>query len=186
MPQFKIEQIALSIPDAAAAQAFLEKIGLTEWFADRVVANGFVFNESEVKGFSAPCKNHADLRFNYQAGNGSDSGAGKPLELEILDYVRGDNWISENVDEGSAHHDQVSHLGMHVSMQELFEWRKFFKEEGIQIAQSVTTESHTNPAIAGKRRYVYEIYDTRPIIGVDLKFIVRMNPDLTPYVGESK
>lgn len=186
MPQFKIEQIALSIPDAAAAQAFLEKIGLTEWFADRVVATGVVFPASEYKGYDYEVQNHADLRFNYQAGNGTDAAAGKPLELEVLDYVKGDSWISENIQNGDAHENQACHLGMHVTMTELLEWQKFFRSEGISIAQSVTTDSHTNPAIAGKRRYAYEIYDTRSIIGIDLKFIVRLNPDLTPYIGESK
>ena len=70
---------------------------------------------------------------------------------------------------------------MRVTAAELAEWRKFFKEEGIQVAQEVVTDSHTNPNIAGQRRYNYVIFDTREIIGVDLKFIVRLNQDGTPY-----
>jgi hypothetical protein len=35
------------------------------------------------------------------------------------------------------------------------------------------TISHTNPVIAGKRWYTYVIFDTRSILGIDLKFIVR-------------
>lgn len=175
MPQFKIEQIALSIPDAKAAEAFLAKIGLSEWFHDHVVASGFVFGRSGT--------NEADLRFNYQAGNGSDSGAGKPLELEILDYTKGDNWIDDNIDNLLASQDQVSHLGMHVTNDQLVEWRAFFAAEGIDVAQEVVTDSHTNPHIDGQRRYNYVIFDTRDIIGVDLKFIVRLNQDGTPYNG---
>lgn len=184
MPKFKIEQIAVSIPDAAAAQEFLSKIGLTEWFHDHVIATGKVFPDAsgrDGRGYSGDCTNEADLRYNYQAGNGSDQGAGKPLELEILDYTEGHNWIEENVDYSEAHENQVSHLGMHVTAQELVEWDEFFKSEGVQLAQSVITDSHTNPHIAGKRRYNYAIYDTRGIIGVDLKFIVRLNQDGTPY-----
>ena len=45
------------------------------------------------------------------------------------------------------------------------------------MAQEVFTESHTNPVIAGKRSYNYVIFDTREILGVDLKFIVRINKD---------
>lgn len=176
MPHFKIEQIALSIPDAVAAQEFLEKIGLTEWFHDHVVASGAVFGQGNLT-------NHADLRFNYQAGNGSDSGAGKPLELEILDYTKGVNWIEENIDNGDASADQVSHLGMHVTAEELLEWRAFFQNEGVEVAQEVITDTHTNPHIAGQRRYNYVIFDTRAIIGVDLKFIVRLNQDGTPYTA---
>lgn len=172
MPKFKIEQIAISIPDAAKAQAFLEKIGLTEWFHDHVVATGQVFPGSRC-GTKGVATNEADLRFNYQAGNGSDEGAGKPLELEILDYTKGANWIDVNIDNEWANQDQVSHLGMHVTAKELDEWYKFFADEGINIAQVVNTDSHTNPAIKDSRRYTYAIFDTRGIIGVDLKFIVR-------------
>lgn len=185
MPKFKIEQIALSIPDAKRAQEFLSKIGLSEWFHDHVVATGEVFPNSvgDARGYDVELTNEADLRYNYQAGNGSDQAANKPLELEILDYTKGRNWIEENVDYGHSHEDQVSHLGMHVTEEELVEWRKFFEEEDVLLAQSVITDSHTNPHIAGKRRYKYEIYDTRGIIGVDLKFIVRLNQDGTPYYG---
>lgn len=175
MPQFKIEQIALSVPNAARAQDFLAKVGLSEWFHDHVVANGKVFHDHAFKGCPIDQQNEADLRFNYQAGNGADDGAGKPLELEILDYTTGFNWIKENIDFGDAHSCQVSHLGMHVSAEELVEWRKFFEAEGIQVAQEVVTESHTNEHIAGKRWYNYVIFDTREIIGVDMKFIVRLD-----------
>lgn len=181
MPHFKIEQIALSIPDAQRAQDFLAKIGLTEWFHDHVVATGDVFSSYREDGLHDGVTNEADLRFNYQSGNGTDGGAGKPLELEILDYTNGINWIGENVKDGYAHENQVSHLGMHVTFEELAEWHKFFESEGIHIAQEVVTDSHTNPNIAGQRRYNYVIFDTREIIGVDLKFIVRLNQDGTPY-----
>lgn len=173
MPAFKIEQIALSIPNAQRAQDFLAKIGLTEWFHDHVVAKGHVFQEHPYKGSHDEETNEADLRFNYQAGNGSDDGAGKPLELEILSYTKGENWIEENVSELDAHENQVSHLGMHVTAEELEGWRDFFYAEDISVAQEVNTESHTNPAIKDTRRYKYVIFDTRDIIGVDLKFIVR-------------
>ena len=175
MPHFKIEQIALSIPGAQRAQNFLAKIGLTEWFHDHVVATGRVFEADDFKGRRGDCTNEADLRFNYQAGNGADDGAGKPLELEILDYTNGFNWIEENVDYADAHECQVSHLGMHVTAEELVEWRKFFASENIDVAQEVVTESHTNEHIAGKRWYNYVIFDTREIIGVDMKFIVRLD-----------
>jgi hypothetical protein len=63
---------------------------------------------------------------------------------------------------------------MHCTADELLKWRKFFRDRGIQIAQEVFTDSHSNPAIAGKRSYNYVIFDTRKILGVDLKFIVRI------------
>lgn len=169
--KFQIQQIALSVPYSKLAEEFLAKVGLTEWFHDRVVANGKVFG---IEG-----QNEAHLRFNYQAGSGADSEAAKPLELEILDYTKGNSWISDNIDKGNAHPEQVSHLGMHVTAEELVGWRKFMEDEGIRVAQEVVTESHTNPVIADSRRYNYVIFDTRGLIGVDLKFIVRL-----PYTPE--
>jgi hypothetical protein len=67
----------------------------------------------------------------------------------------------------------ASHIGMHCTEDELLDWTKFFTSRGIQIAQQVNTQSHTNPVIAGKRFYTYTIFHTRPILGIDCKFIVR-------------
>ena len=67
----------------------------------------------------------------------------------------------------------VSHLGMHVTEDELLEWRKFFAGRKIFVAQELHTDSHSNPVIAGKRWYHYVIFETRHILGVDVKFIVR-------------
>ena len=53
----------------------------------------------------------------------------------------------------------------------------FFANRDIEVAQEVFTDSHTNPVIAGKRSYNYVIFDTKNILGVDLKFIVRINKD---------
>ena len=66
---------------------------------------------------------------------------------------------------------------MHCTADELLGWRDFFKKRDIPVAQEVVTESHTNPVIAGKRTYNYVIFDTKEILGVDVKFIVRKNHD---------
>jgi hypothetical protein len=150
--KFIIEQVALCPKDPAAAIELLSAIGLSEWARDHVVANGRVYD--------APGRNHADLAFNYQAT--SD----KPLELEVLHYTDGPNWMAAN---GPS----ASHLAMHVTNDELIDWEKLFSARGIGIAQSVFTESHTNPVIAGKRSYNYVIFSTREILSIDLKFIVR-------------
>ena len=73
--------------------------------------------------------------------------------------------------------NSVSHLGMHCTADELELWQEFFAERGIGIAQEVVTDSHTNPVISGKRLYNYVIFDTKEILGVDLKFIVRLEPE---------
>ncbi len=157
MPVFQIEQIALHPRDPEAAINLLVALGMDEWVDDLVTASGRVHGKLAT--------NKANLHFNYQAS--PDNGK---LELEVLNYAEGKNWMQKAP-------DSVSHLGMHVTGQQLNEWRKVFEEQGIPIVQEVFTESHTNPAIAGKRRYQYCIFGTRPILGVDLKFIVRFNAE---------
>ena len=151
--QFKIEQIALVPKDPAKAIQLLSEMGLSEWARDHVCAAGKVRGEDGA--------NEADLAFNYQATTD-----GKPLELEVLDYTTGPNWMQ-------IYQPSASHLGMHCTEEELAEWTAFFTSRGISIAQSVRTSSHTNPVIAGKRFYTYVIFHTRPILGIDTKFIVR-------------
>lgn len=159
MPKFKIEQIALcpKIMTANARQLLCD-MGLDDWSDDHVKARGEVFGGVR--------ENEADLAFNYQANpEGS-------LELEILNYTEGDNWMFDRP-------ARVSHLGMHCSAEQLEEWREFFDKRDIEVAQEVITESHTNPAIKDSRRYNYVIFDTYSILGVDVKFIVRL-----PYSGD--
>ena len=151
MPQFKLDQIALCPVDRERAIALLTDMGLTDWAFDEVHAIGKVHGKL--------CENVGYLSFNYQA-------FAERRELEVLHYQDGPNWME-------GREGRVSHLGMHCSPGELEEWKAFFAERGISIAQEVRTVSHDNPAIAGKRWYHYCIFDTTAILGVDVKFIVR-------------
>lgn len=157
--KFKIEQIAICLGgDRATNIAFdlLNDLGATEWNLDTVVAQGEVFGD--------PAGNVAKLAFNYDICSGK--------EFEVLQYIGGRNWVQ--IGDGPP---RVSHFGMHVTAEELDQWRAFFAERGIPVAQEVFTESHSNPAIAGKRWYNYVIFDTQRLLGTDLKFIVRLgNP----------
>ena len=152
--KFIIEQIAICPKDPSKAKQLLKDMGAVNWSEDRVIAKGKVFdNQSE---------NTADLSFNYDLIQGK--------EFEVLNYISGDNWMKEQ-----SRINSISHLGMHCTADELLNWRDFFDERGIKVAQEVFTKSHTNPVIAGKRKYNYVIFDTKEILGVDLKFIVRIN-----------
>ncbi len=151
--KFKIEQIAICLGgDLATNVAFdlLGAIGTKEWNHDVVHASGEVFGRE--------ASNVANLAFNYDICSGK--------EFEVLQYVSGQNWVE-------GHLPRVSHFGMHVTAEELDQWRAFFAERGIAVAQEVETESHSNPVIAGKRWYNYVIFDTQRLLGTDLKFIVR-------------
>ena len=155
--KFTIEQIAIAPRDPVKAKELLKALGAEQWAEDHVVAVGTVFGK--------PVQNGADLSFNY------DLGAAK--EFEVLNYTTGDNWLAHQSDQEET--NCVSHLGMHCTAEELTRWRAFFSDRGIRVAQEVLTRSHTNPVIDGKRTYNYVIFDTKFILGVDLKFIVRMD-----------
>lgn len=151
MLKFKIEQLALCPTDPEAAKQLLREMGAGEFAEDVVTASGFVYGEAG--------ENVGQLAFDYELFKGN--------ELEILHYTDGPNWMER-------HPNTVSHIGMHCTAEELVEWRKFFADRGIGVAQEVCTKSHTNPHIAGKRWYNYVIFDTREILSVDVKFIVRL------------
>lgn len=160
--QFFIEQIALCPPNPERARALLGALGLKNWVEDTVVAAGKVWGE--------PGTNVAQLAFNYE-NTRPDC---KPLELEVLHYTAGRNWMARR---GPS----VSHLGMHCTEEELDAFRRRFADLDIQVAQEVFTESHTNPFLLGNgRKYQYVIFDTRDVLGVDLKFIVRRERQGTP------
>lgn len=153
--KFVFEQLAICPPAGKREEALqlLQDIGLCDKFVmDNVTAVGEVFGEVG--------KNIAELAFNY-------SSLDQAREFEVLSYMAGPNWME-------SHDPSVSHFGMHCSAEELEQWRAFFFERNIKIAQEVRTLQHTNPTIKGRRWYTYVIFDTRPILGVDLKFIVRM------------
>lgn len=155
MKRFDIEQIAIFPADPAKAIALLTDMGMAEWARDHVCAVGQVFGRA--------AENEADLAFNYE-------GLDRARELEVLSYTCGDNWMR------SMHTSRVSHFGMHCNEEELAYWHEFFSDRGIAVAQEVETTSHTNPVIAGKRRYRYVIFSTWSVLGVDIKLIVRLAP----------
>lgn len=152
---FKIEQIALHFGEEGFK--FLNEFGLTEWSEDNVTARGLVNGNA--------AENVANLKYNYQV---QDKGS-KVLEFEKIEYTKGENFL--------PNHNCVSHIGMHVTETELVEVKRIMEKWGIKCVQEVETTKHTNPAIAGIRRYKYCIYDTTELIGVRMKFIVRINLD---------
>jgi hypothetical protein len=167
--KFVIEQIALAPRDPGKAMDLLRSLGLNEWVFDDVTAVGKVKVGDMV---FENATNKATLRFNYQAAPEPLAGAAKPLELEVIDYNNGFNFLDDVMGRcGSV----ASHIAMHCSAEELAAWRKKLGGLGYIPIQDVFTIEHRNPAIAGKRWYNYVIFGTREVIGVDLKFIVRLD-----------
>lgn len=153
--KFVIEQVAFCPLRNMQAIELLTAMGIAPWVHDTVRAEGKVWDDL--------AWNEAELSFAYQQPEAASHPA---LEIEVLHYTRGANWMT-------SHGPSISHIGMHCSEDDLNEWKEFFGARGIPIAQELKTLSHANPVIAGKRWYHYCIFATRPILGVDVKFIVR-------------
>ena len=148
-----LDQIAFYAPDVYAQEAIKVMLGLdqAEWTEDIVTGEVKVFNEP-----SAVSK--AKLLFNYDHG----------IELEILTYLDGPHWHMPSPARPNPmpRNSFMSHIGFHVNDEPLPDLRW-------PIAQSMITTHHTNPAIAG-RAYQYVIYDTKKLLGIDLKYIKRL------------
>ena len=152
----KIEQIAFGCKNPEKVIQLLSALGLKNWICDVVIATGTIFGQ--------PGTNKAHLYFNYDLG----------FELELLKYDNGLNWHEardSNCYEGEPF---LSHLGYHVSEKELSNVKAIMKIQNIPIIQEVFTNSHTNKAIKGRRKYHYVIFDTRSLYGFDLKLIKRI------------
>lgn len=159
--QFKIEHIALQPRDPVRALRLLKKLGLTEWANDVMTVFGGVWGKKDAVGV-------VNLDFNYQADceRTFPDGRRRPIELEIMNCSKGDNWMDG--DDGNF----VSHFGMQVTQEQFKEFEAIFESEGIQIAQYVVTIAHKNPHVSESRRYKKVVFDTRKILGVDLEFNV--------------
>lgn len=150
--KFKVEQIAITPANTPEAMKLLEAMGAKEWTEDIVHGTG------TVNGI--PADNKAHLRFNYEIA---------PCEFEVLNYKEGNNWLAHRPHpEESA----VSHLSMHCTAEEAEQWKMFFVQHNIPLVQELATQSHSNEAV-GERRWNYYIFGTRPLLGLDIKIIVR-------------
>lgn len=153
----KIDQLAFiarNDTDEMLIKRFL-RLDKADWTEDHVVAKGYV------RGVEGEAENTAKLLFNYDLG----------VEVEILRYTDGPNYPEI----GGVPSGNLAHIGMHVE-------KGSSVPEGLQdfvfavpMIQQVITQSHTNEFLLSTgRRYRYTIYDTKPLFGVYLKVIERI------------
>lgn len=162
LPTLKLEQVAIYAEDPEKVIRGLgERAGLTQWTRDIAIADGYVFGEPvyDVIG---------ELAFNYQA----------VVELEVLHYRTPLHWHAVRRARGAFPANQSismfpSHMGMHVEDMALA--RLPYEALGWKVAQELWTKSHTNQYLLDRgRTYHYVVWDSRGIIGFDLKLIQRI------------
>lgn len=167
--KFYIDQLSLAPNNPAAAKALLSEMDAqtTQWHHDLVRAHG------HVHGFDAT--QLAEHSFHYGFSHDKRDPGHWPLEVEVVQRVEGSDWLGANT-------PTVASIGMRCSDEELTAWRLFFERRRIPVAQEFVTATHTNPALAKKgRRYRHVVFNTRAILGVDVKFTVRLNSEGAPH-----
>lgn len=172
-PVFTIDQIAIGIAPHmyTGAIQLLEDLGLTGWIKDLVHAEGhwWHFDADDEIVTEGVGENYASLGFHRSATKNTDG----LVELETIEYPEGagnekNNWL------GNLPKPLVTHISTHCTEEELEQFDQVLADHGIYWAQDVETVRHSNPHIVeGGWNYHYRIYHTRPLLGVDLKFIVR-------------
>lgn len=150
----KIDQLAFLARSDKEEEQIKRLLRLQEadWVEDHVIAEGYV------RGFGEKAINRAKLLFNYDLG----------VEVEILRYLEGANYP----DVGNVPGGQLVHVGMHVEKGKQLPDELTFVAD---VIQKVETQNHTNEFLVKTgRKYRYTIYDTRPLFGVYLKVIERL------------
>lgn len=156
----KIDQLAFiarNDTDELLIKRFL-RLERADWTVDHVVAKGYV------RGVEGEAENTAKLLFNYDLG----------VEVEILRYTDGPNYP----DIGDVPSGNLAHIGMHVEKGSSIPSALQDFVFATPIIQQVVTQTHTNEFLLNSgRRYRYTIYDTKPLFGVYLKVIERIEPE---------
>lgn len=158
----KIEQIAFHTNDIDHTKDQYYPLGIRKWESDIVTAKGTLhiseYGDTEIREIT----NVARLEFNYDM----------EVELELIQYLAGDNWHSYQRRTGTFQ----SHMSYHVEDMQ-FEVQRL-KNAGLRVIQEVKTLSHTNPhLLQNGRKYHYVIFDSRDKLGFDLKLIKRIEKD---------
>lgn len=156
----KFDQIAFYSRNLPRTRALLKVLfGLDQWVSDIVTGEGLVWGR-KVTGLKG------ELCFNYQTG----------VELELLCYPEGQGWHASRgplKDLFSSKSIFLSHVGVHVA--DMAKARLPYELKGWYVAQEIWTTHHTNPyLVENGRTYHYVVFDSRDIIGVDLKLIERI------------
>lgn len=127
----------------------------TSWIVDNVVGDARVLlpNGSWWEGES-----RAELSFNYDIIPGK--------EFELLNYTQGENFLHGKC-------EGISHLGTHV--EDIDQATTLLVMQGLHLVQEMWTKSHSNKAIAGKRRYHYRIFGPAHAFGAYIKLIKRID-----------
>jgi hypothetical protein len=168
--EYQFHQVAMYYPtfdQAHEAMAMWNGMG-HEFAEDSATLRGSTRVRSEWKRSVT----QARMFFNYTI---------MPMEFEVLHYSSGDHRYTQNKfdDDGRYTHTStgeapfLSHFSVYTENLER-EAGELADVLGFGPYYKFTTEGHTNPRVKGKKRFTETIFDTRALIGADLKFIQKV------------
>lgn len=162
------DQLAFACRDVAFQNLMADHLrdvhGATFDAEDEVVTAGVAMGGRHIR-------NKARLLFSYDLWWNSAQRSSLGLEYELLCYKEGWNWHDLRSDQHRGGLNWLSHYGKHIdTVEQNATYHKQFR-----VLQEVVTVSHTNQNLRKlKRHYHYTIFDTRDIMGCELKTIRRI------------
>jgi hypothetical protein len=164
-------QIAMYAEDHDQAVGALRHLGYTGWAEDTATLVG------DMRGNTSVIQGRMSFNYDFIPGR----------ELEIITY------------KGISHHDRsgmidrmfgipfLSHMSAHVDDIDSIE-KEILSAIGrsdVRVVHRFETFNHTNPAIAGKKRFKEVIFGTRHLYGYDTKIIQRLTEGPWEYPHET-
>lgn len=148
-------QVAVIVPRSIeVAVGLLKGLGFDQWVQDHATLSG--------KWRGKPCRFSAHMWFNYQIIPNR--------EFELLQYdYRHPNYRSMVV-RGQPF---LSHMSAYVEDMDAAV-NDFKAEKGLEPFHTFATSHHSNPAVAGKKRFREAIFHTAKEVGFNIKLIQKV------------
>jgi hypothetical protein len=171
---YQFHQVAIYVPDGIdEAVAAWKNLGYNDWIEDHAdlvgtLSDSFVSTgDPFITTTRRPPRDvvtHAHMAFNYDI---------MPMELEFLHYKGESRWQGT---EGRGMSPFISHMSTYVDdvVMESRVLAAFLKR---QPFHRFITKNHSNPGVKGKKRFIESIFDTRSLLGYDLKMIQKVDWD---------
>ncbi len=150
---YQFHQVAMFCPRGVNdAVAHWRRLGYQNWIEDRAELKGKLNGKSVTTS--------ARMLFNYDI---------MPMELEFLEYHGPSRWVAVHEDSDPF----ISHTSVYVE-DVATETIRLGVILGRRPYHRFITQAHTNPGVAGKKRFIESIFDTKHLLGYDTKLIQKV------------
>lgn len=157
--EFQFHQLAMYCPgghsQAVRARDYWASLGYRNWSQDSARLVG-ILEGKEVTTVGT-------MWFNYDI---------MPLELELLSYSGPSRWT----DAKRTSEPFPSHMSTYTE-DVLTDTRRLADELGYGPFHRFITQAHSNPRVAGKKRFIESIFATYHLLGYDTKLIQKVPHD---------